>query len=423
MTDGVIPLDEANRRLADEREPPIASADDYGAVSPAPGQGRQDEGALVPAPGRRPAVPTGPRIEILNPLTWQGQTVPERRWLVPDLIPLRNVTMLSGDGGVGKSTIVLQLMVACALGRQWLGKQTRPCKVFGLLCEDDEDELHRRLADICRAYDAGLGDLQNLRVCSRVGLENVWMEWKSPWEIGETTWIHAEVMNHALDFGAELVVGDSLHDIFGGEENRRVHARQFIQGSREIAREIEGAVVITAHPSLTGRNTGTGEAGSTAWNNAVRSRLYLTEVNEQTDGAEFILKSMKANYGPRGGETRLRWADGAYREITEEPGMLGAIKRGSAETAFLECLDHMRTEGREVSDRSRASNFAPRVFGERPEATGYDRKTLERAMERLFSRKIICLDTYGDRPSRQFTRIIRDDPDTKAKPLGQDGGT
>ena len=71
----------------------------------------------APAPGRRPAVSTGPKIEILDPIVWQDQPVPERRWLVPDLIPMQNVTMLSGDGGVGKSIVALQLMVACALGK------------------------------------------------------------------------------------------------------------------------------------------------------------------------------------------------------------------------------------------------------------------------------------------------------------------
>ncbi len=232
------------------------------------------------------------------------------------------------------------------------------------------------------------------------------MEWRSAWEAGETTWLHAEIMNHALQFGAQLVVLDSLHDIFPGEENRRVQARQFVQGLREIAREIGGAVVLTLHPSLTGRNTGTGESGSTAWNNAVRSRLYLKEADEQTDGAERILKTMKANYGPKGGEIRLRWDDGVYAEIAEEIGMLGSIKRGNAETVFLECLDNVRSEGREVTDRSRAGNFAPRGFEKRPEATGYDRRGLERAMERLFAQKTIRVETYG-RPSRQFTRIIR----------------
>ena len=412
--------------------PPPASEDAYGApeegdgIEAAETNGQEFDAVAeftVPietprpaSPGSRPAVPTGPRIEILNPLTWQGQTVPERRWLVADMLPMQNVAMLSGDGGVGKSIVALQLMVACALGRQWLGRPTKPCKAFGLFCEDDEDELHRRLADICRHYNAELGDLENLQLCSRVGLENAMMEWRSPWEPGETTWLHATIMNHALEFGAQVVVLDSLHDVFAGEENRRVQARQFIQGLREIAREIDGAVVLTAHPSLTGLNTGSGMSGSTAWSNAVRSRLYLTEAEEQTDGAERILKTMKANYGPKGGEIRLSWNAGVYAEIAEETGMLGSIKRGSAETAFLDCLDSVHSEGREVTDRSRAGNYAPRVFEKRPEATGYDCKGIERAMERLFAQNTICVETYGDSPSRQFKRIVRVEP---SKPNGE----
>lgn len=384
--------------------PPPASENAYGAPdAPAFDAVPVD---LPRTPGRRPALSTGPKIEILDPIRWQDRAVPERQWLVPDMIPLHNVTMISGDGGVGKSVVALQLMVACAIEHRWLGRQTKPCKAFGLFCEDDEGELHRRLADIARRHDADLGDLENLQLCSRVGLENSLMEWKSPWEQGETTWLHAEIMNHAIDFGAQVLVLDSLHDIFAGEENRRVQARQFVQGLREIAREIDGAVVLTAHPSLTGRNTGTGESGSTAWNNAVRSRLYLTEGDE---GTERVLKTMKSNYGPAGGEIRLRWDDGVYVAIIEETGMIGSIKRGNAEKAFLDCLDHVRSEGREVTDRSRAGNFGPRIFGERPEATGYDRRALERAMERLFARKAIRVETYGDRPSRQFTRIVRAD--------------
>ncbi len=122
---------------------------------------------------------------------------------------------------------------------------------------------------------------------------------------------------------------------------------------------------------------------------------------------------MKANYGPKGGEIRLRWSKGVYKEIAEETGVLGSIKRGNAETAFLECLDHLRIEGREVSDRARAGTYAPRVFEKRTETTGYDGKGSERAMERLFAQNIILVGTYGDRPSRQFTRIIRSET-TKA---------
>ena len=41
--------------------------------------------------------------------------IPLRQWLVADLIPMGNVTQLSGDGGLGKSLLALQLAVCAAL--------------------------------------------------------------------------------------------------------------------------------------------------------------------------------------------------------------------------------------------------------------------------------------------------------------------
>jgi RecA-family ATPase len=64
---------------------------------------------------------------------WDGEPVPERRWIVEGMIPERNVTLLGGDGGLGKSLLALQLGVACALGgRPWIGHPTRPCRVLGI---------------------------------------------------------------------------------------------------------------------------------------------------------------------------------------------------------------------------------------------------------------------------------------------------
>ena len=59
----------------------------------------------------------------------------------------------------------------------------------------------------------------------------------------------------------------------------------------------------------------------------------------------------------------------------EDTGMIGSIKRGNAEETFLDCLDAVRSEGREVSEKSRASNYAAKVFAIRPEANGFDKRS------------------------------------------------
>ena len=214
------------------------------------------------------------------------------------------------------------------------------------------------------------------------------------WEPGEPTGLLAEIMNHCIESGAQLIVLDSLHDVFPGDEIKRTHARQFINELRTIATETEGAVLLTAHPSLSGRNSGTGESGSTAWNNAVRSRLYLLRAEGARED-ERTLTTKKANYGAAGGEIPLRWRDGVLTALDQDTGMIGAIKRGTAETIFMECLEAVIREGRNVSESKHSGNYAPKLFTDRPEARGYRKEDFRRAMERLFQAGKICVADYG----------------------------
>src|SRR6266851_10170301 len=87
-------------------------------------------------------------LPVIDPREWQGKPVPERQWFVEGLIPDRTVTNLSGDGGSGKTEIILQLIAASSLGTQWFGKDVSvgPSLYYG--AEDEFDELHIRLKTI-----------------------------------------------------------------------------------------------------------------------------------------------------------------------------------------------------------------------------------------------------------------------------------
>jgi hypothetical protein len=54
------------------------------------------------------------------------QPVPKREWCVRDRIPLRNVTLFSGEDAIGKSIVLLHLAVAHVLGRNWFGSMPEP---------------------------------------------------------------------------------------------------------------------------------------------------------------------------------------------------------------------------------------------------------------------------------------------------------
>src|SRR5262249_28265561 len=85
-----------------------------------------------------------------------------REWLVLERIPLHNVTLLSGDGGLGKSLLLMQLAGAVALGGEWIGILPERGGVLYLSCEEDDDEIRRRMEDVA----AHLGSTRAEMECS-----------------------------------------------------------------------------------------------------------------------------------------------------------------------------------------------------------------------------------------------------------------
>ena len=118
-----------------------------------------------------------PPLPFINIAAWDGTAAPEREWVVQDRVPLKNVTLLSGEGGVGKSVISLHLAVATALGRDWFDALPTPGPALVLCCEDDADELHRRLDRIVEHYSATFGatygELGDMHLLSLAGQDAV----------------------------------------------------------------------------------------------------------------------------------------------------------------------------------------------------------------------------------------------------------
>jgi hypothetical protein len=60
--------------------------------------------------------------------------------------------VLSGEGAVGKSILLMQLASATVLGCDWINTLPQVGPVIYLSCEDDEDEIRRRLEAITSHY-------------------------------------------------------------------------------------------------------------------------------------------------------------------------------------------------------------------------------------------------------------------------------
>ena len=356
---------------------------------------------------RRAAAPPAP-LEVFVAGQWQGKQPRPQRWIVDYMIPEGAVTMLSGHGASGKSILALQLSVACALGREWLGRTTRPCKVLVLACEDDKDELHRRVDAILRHHNAEPADLEDrLFIAPRVGLLNALVEYEHRFAEGEETALMGQLMNFAVNEGVELVVVDSLHDVFTGNENDRPQARQFVNSLRGVAMEIQGAVLLIAHPSRSGIETGSGESGSTAWHNAARSRMYLRNADPDRDGpVERILESRKSNYAGAFEPIDLTWKDGVFEADPPMTGTIKSIKERRANRIFLECLDAATTQGRALSEFKNAANWAPRMMARMKQADRVTEREFLGAMQRLFDAGTIEVGSPFVKPNRHPAKGI-----------------
>ncbi len=145
---------------------------------------------------------------------------------------------------------------------------------------------------------------------------------------------------------------DTLADVYPANENDRAKVRQFVGMLRGLAIWHQCAVVLLSQPSLTGLNSGTGMSGSTAWNNSVRSRLYLSRVlanASEPDPDARILTTKKANYGGTGGEIKLNWVDGVFVAEKTKSGRDAKTMGRRAEEIFLKLLDAFTEQGRHVS--------------------------------------------------------------------------
>lgn len=357
------------------------------------------------------AEPSRPQpFEPFSPIQWQGIAAPERDWMVEGVILRGTTAMLSGDGGLGKSLLMQMLCTAAAIGENWLGLETKPCKTFAMFCEDDEGELHRRQELINRHYGIEAGDLENVSYISRVGHDNILVEFDRYNDTPNKTAVLEQLKTAIRDSGAQLVILDPLADIFGGNEIVRNQVRRFVQEFAKLARDIDGAVIFTAHPSVSGMSSGSGVSGSTAWNNTVRSRAYLTRrqdlADDDEENAERFLKTMKNNYGPYGGKIPLRWERGVFiRTDGNSSAPLSLLDKIGLDEKLLQALRGIIKSGTDVASDINAKNGFASMMRKLPEFRDLSHPVVFGAQQRMVDNGKLKVVVQGP-PSkrRQYVR-------------------
>ncbi len=175
--------------------------------------------------------------------------------------------------------------------------------------------------------------------------------------------------------------------------------RAFVALLNQLAHRVSGSVLLIGHPNKAGDSF----SGSTAWENQVRSRLFLEKAKtgdgEIIDHDLRVLRREKANYAPNNEELKFRWHDWAYVLETDLPDDLREQLQDTAQATndnaiFLACLAERNRQNRPVSEKV-AANYAPAIFAKMPESKGIGKRRLVEAMDRLFRLSAIEHATLG----------------------------
>ena len=331
----------------------------------------------------------GETLDLIDPALWFGIKPPAREWLLEGMMPTRQLTYLTGAGSAGKSLLAQQLATCTAAGLPLLGISARAGVAIYVTCEDDPDELHRRQAALCASLGLSIRDLGGkLHLASLAGTINSEIATFDQLGRMSTTPAWHRLRATAMQLRPALIALDGVAHLFAGNENIRNQVAAFCGLLNSLAAESGAAVLLLGHPN----KAGDAFSGSTAWENQVRSRLFL-ETPKDDDGAVIdadvrTLSLEKANYARNGASVAFRWHDWAFVLPGDLPADqradIAASAQASAENAaFLRCLAKATEERRAASSSLTASNYAPRLFAKMPTAKGMKVRGFEAALQRL----------------------------------------
>ncbi len=405
---GVRRLPQADR---DEGAPPPLSPDDYGepVIDEADSKAVDREEADL-------------ERRIIDAPALARDVEPSRGWTVSEVIPDETLTLLTGPGGEGKSTLALQLGVDMRTNGKWLGIKVKQGPVVYVSSEDERRDVRDNLRAILKARGKSMAHCPGLHILSIADRDACLAGAAS-----KTAELKPTALWRAMEAVIErrkpaLVIFDALADLYGGDENIRRQVRAFIILLKQMASRMKVAVLLVAHPSLAGITSGSGLSGSTDWHNGPRARLYLAKPKD-SDGKPLepelrTLTVMKVQWAQEGTVFRLRRRDGAFAYESREGGANTPHDRAAAtakaERVFLALLQTYEEQGRRVSSNA-GSNYAPSVFAGDEEADGVTNKAFARAMSKLFKANRIHIEQSGP-PSKRRAKLTPGPDPAKAKP-------
>ena len=334
----------------------------------------------------------------LQPMDWERlqHTQPEpTQWRYEGWLPEGTVTLLSANGGVGKSNVSLQLGVALAHGMSLFNIATKPGRVLILSGEDEARTVHFRVANICADMGVKMSSLRDKLMVYDLTKQDCVL-----WKDGNPTERMQWLADAVVASRAGVVIVDNASDVFADNENDRTAVRGFMRCLNLIAGETRAAVLLLAHVDKAsarggaGLDTNTTFSGSTAWNNSARSRWAMVR-----DGQSVVMRHEKCNLGPLQEEMRLEFDQEAkvFKLFGTIPGQAAAaaVMRNTQRAVILKLISKAVASGATLSPKPNASNNVFVALRDEPEFPNrIDRREFFQILRDLEYEKLVASETY-----------------------------
>jgi hypothetical protein len=352
----------------------------------------------------------------IMPMRWgelDSQTPPIREWAIDHWFGMGHVTLMAGAGGLGK-TSVAQAMASClSTHRDYLDNVPKPRRTLMWACEDDAEELWRRQLAIAKSLGMTLKDFESSFFLMPYDGEDVELCRVSDGVISISPMM--ETLRQQIgDFKAEAVILDNIARLYGCNENDRHQVTSFIAMLTKATKPTRAAVMLLGHPA---KGPGSEYSGSTAWEGAVRSRLYLgrtlpdqepTTPQDGQDTDTLFLCRRKANYSTRD-YRRIRYVDGVMiPDGVERPVTMRPTEY--AQDIVIRAVVALERMGKYGNASTASPDYLPKLAHSYGLTEGIGSKqfgTAMRELEKVGKLKVEVIGQYPNRaPKKGFRAVL-----------------
>lgn len=337
-------------------------------------ESREKQGGAILAGNNKANMP-----KLLSMATIEEQ---ETEWLIPEIIPAKNITLLAGDGGAGKTSTWCNLAAAVSSGNKCFFDQrpqdfveNKPEKVLFFSSEDSIACTLRRKLRLAGA-----------------DLENIFSVDLSDKSFSEVKFGSQLLENLIASVKPKLIIFDPLQSFIppNVQMSQRNCMRNCLNPLIGICQRYDCVILIILH---TNKKTGVYGRNRVADSADIWDIARSVLIAGQTQDNKHYLSHEKNNYGQLAATTMFHIDDGqpvfdAFsglrdKDFVQEQAayVRQAPQRQDAENFIIDFLGRGKRQTRELDEAAQAA--------------GISQKTLERAKSNLRKEKQIAFSSSG----------------------------